>query len=1464
MSTSSATAAAARTIAATPKKSEKKVMKELEKKLKGKLSPVNGSPKISAKPLTVKQVINENMLAARARWLTQNRDKDEEIDITSSMSCVDRGSGSGESDVEEVRERRLALSHEPSRIHQVDNNNDTQTEPRGSRAFSSSFPNGVPKTLQCPPPLLSYPGGTSSSTTSKAAVVASGPKIYRGGKQQSKDGTKKPSSVSSTGSAVKKLFGFKPKKKRKRTRKMTRIAPTRVGSVKGEGSEKKDGGGGEESAVKSLEKSVSDSALVIQKVRAFTSSAEDEMILVPCHGYQNVFDNPQFAKYTQQHQQKHESRSDTSSPSDNTTLLQAKKPKPLPRPCMPGSTMGRLSVGSDQESELEMSSTTLSIPPLIISPNSASSDGLTHDLIDGVEGGRVRYLHGSDGSLGEHSERSNCSHTKEKLAMTLSYNPGATGWNVVRRESSRKQKDLRRGICSDGDQIEIDLEDEYIDMKSISLFKDNQLKSDPTDTDRESAYYLEILPNRHGFESKKNPPPTKAHSKMGTSFGESKGSVLSERQPRVAKQLHKTNTVPAINIHGMKNENTPTVLDIPELQEGPAEDRNSTRSATPPKASTTASAKSDKQELLKPSKRKFQYTSVMVEAGNQNKLSSPNKFRYQTVTLGSENEKFKVAEEEEEELYETLTTPTEGQVEERRESVDVDSRDRLQPATKHHPLVNLSSGTRRSPMRSVEAERSYYVNRDSLVVTEASMNWHSTMLSTVDPATGKVVWHEYIEMDEDQIDSLATSIGMVKSAPIPDKLEALLNFKPNEQPCENGFKGTIEDLNHSCSSASSISSKSMCTLNPNEPPTIPSRPENLDALVDQLKERSSGDYSYAFIPSMGDRWKMSGGKISTRSPTSAPNNSTPAMEDVVDKRKEGAAAAPWVKTSISASKSVQPGTNQKIPPSLPPRSESLLREQVMVKGQLKTKSNSQPYVLPIIVKTKEKKQKTKTFLPSKTSPNLLLSPDIQKPLGHGSVSSTKDDTQVQDYQSRRKITPPKPIPYKEHQKKRLQGQKATPAPLLIPDSLIKLAIKKSVRRSKAHKKLIRQRSHKGRVSYRKAEKQPANETNLDGDSWRQKTNAPRGSELDLNDSLNKESFALLMQNQDAITKELFSGTELEHNAEGDESVLEKNEIESSQKARDLSNILEELRHLLKSSNFTEKDILSAIESHLKLTLGGDTPSDSKPPGNGNDEEEDSDENEEEEDWMSGDEPESDIEVGEISETKSNQPTSNARNRPFYINFQIRDEELEAELANEPEEPKSEKEQRFLSSSEYDKEEDGNTHSYINRELWTGVKSEFVNSDLETNLDRAVRSPRTPVPSSKENEREVSPYDSTSAAPTKHTSNSTSSSSDSFLAEHRERSMTDVSHSLPMEIQQQSPRSHRSQSNPNVELVNAAVAAGTKPRPQKNRAYLEEKRSEKTFSYCLALEMEDRYLSQAAEVSTSRRFSGVKEGETCLI
>lgn len=111
---------------------------------------------------------------------------------------------------------------------------------------------------------------------------------------------------------------------------------------------------------------------------------------------------------------------------------------------------------------------------------------------------------------------------KVELNKALSHNPSGTK-PITRRNSPQVRKELRKGVCSDGDQDDSEMEDDYISMGSIPhLELTSTLRKDPPSPavqvdPRSSAYYLKILPNDPLPPSPKEPPksPGDTYIKIG-------------------------------------------------------------------------------------------------------------------------------------------------------------------------------------------------------------------------------------------------------------------------------------------------------------------------------------------------------------------------------------------------------------------------------------------------------------------------------------------------------------------------------------------------------------------------------------------------------------------------------------------------------------------------------------------------------------------------------------------------------------------------------------------------------------------------------------------------------------------------------------------------------------------------------------------------------------------------------------
>jgi len=720
----------------------KTVIKELEEVFrKGKHTPEGRLDELT--PKEKKHIINKNMLAARQRWVTQNREKSEALAAIAVSSSTGGSDDSENEDPPETAQPRRGLAHscEPTISNKIERNG--SVEQRANRTYSNTTSNRIiPNPPRNPPPSLTNPLGTSHSTT----ALAAGAKTQPMQKVASKEGNvkKECSGNIAAASKMKKIFKFKPKKKKRRTKKMTSIPTTRVGSIKG------DKAGISKKGIRMVtQKSMSDSYLSINNVLMRTSSLEDEITSVPTCSleYQNVFDNPEFAKYTQ----KPPSRSNTSSP-----MEASKPPKPLPRLSFP--TVGKvsmLSTGSDRETDPEAPSpfqTKMSVvsPLMSSSPNSdCLTPVLTSPLMNDDDISSSVLLHSKKTSLpqiclelGDNSA-SNQKRTKERLAKTTSCNPDANGWGINRRDSSQKQKELRRGVCSEGPQ------EDYVSNSSIletiapqpmaDLLHANSL-GNARDSYRLSATYLKLLPS------------LLEQDKMSQESAERREGGQKQTLPPPVSGPQKVNSVPSLNGYDSTDCETPPLEDCQLYHEVVLEDRFLTRSTTPSSSIQTRTPKPEQEEVLR---RNPQYIAVTVKtaANKKRKPSVPKKFKYQMVAIGEDGD-----------------PKLRG-----KDGVGSDTAKHLPVGTssdQQQPLSTSPFETRQSP---TDNSHRYYVNRNSLGMMRNSKELPTTMLKTVDPYTGKIIWHEYVEIDENEINQIAKSMGVSPtniSLSTPDNLDS--------------------------------------------------------------------------------------------------------------------------------------------------------------------------------------------------------------------------------------------------------------------------------------------------------------------------------------------------------------------------------------------------------------------------------------------------------------------------------------------------------------------------------------------------------------------------------------------------------------------------------------------------------------------------------------------------------------------
>lgn len=1275
-------------LGSSPKTSGNKVvMKELEERLKGrqttdlklsdlsKVSPVN--ERRESKTMTEKQLINVNMLQARARWVTQ-KDDTTEIGTT--------GKEGGAND-----KKDFVQSCEATRRFCLDVNDKPEVKSRPKRTYSTSFPNTSQKVIPTPPknrpPMLEKRAQPSGKDDLLTGAADNSPQASRQiGKSKQYSGSK----------AVKKLFGFKigKGKNAKHTTNNSSgpksshvtIRPKKIG----------------------IKKALSENILIQQQISnpSTTEDALDDSIL-SSRSYQNVFDDPSISpKFPQQ------SRSNTNSPTDFTS----RKPKPLPRN-LANARSSSLGSSNDQDSDVETPppathpfSPLVTSPVQMSSPNSADSNSSTPVPTTptprvlkspiGLELSDVgEELDFEDWELGDgrseddeltSSVSSDCA-SKQALGKAASLNPVVPEWDQIAR------KKLRRAVCSDGDQEE--LGDDYIEMDSVCLadvhlmeagvttrrFSSSQGMSVPTnsgifrgpvggqalnvtvehanrnygggflhssgsindteelkamttsgyqglniptDAKRLSSYYMKIItseasPNALHVRSQVTGASSDKDEKEEEEVEEVEfyGEVRKEEAvclstPASKRLLNKQITMPLLNLSTADDENPNSdfvTVSLPVHSINP----RAVKSASPPKLHPAQdSPVTERASNGSTPRRKIQYTPVTIEASTKKRTPSvPKKFKYQTVTLSSEAGNKSAVEEPAN--TNKATTPKQAEMFEISDRQDSDAEMPLFPKGEH-PLLKLSSSSSVARHDGL-GERSYYVNRKSLIALESCKDLPTTMLSTVDEVTGKVIWHEYVEIDEDQIDKMANSAGVAKWKPIPEKLGMLLGVPVSDKgspghdieapkieeerplsnsegiPCDEDDND--DDTNQSLNS--SMSSECNYIFNLNDPPSVPPRPENLDALVDQLKNRTSDDYSYAVVPEkffFGKHWMMF--KAKKPGISHGTNGPSAVLDSHKDNSKENGAEQKFAAASV-ASKSTK--KNVKLsPPSVPPKSNSLLREQMLATSQ--AEGSPEPYLMPIIMKTKRK-------IP-------LLHKSAEKP-GKEKTNSPTFVSYIREQASLKlckdpdsQWTPPKPIPYEEHQKMKHKQHVTGPKfagptvgtrhqdSLLLSKAINKTHGNKMNRargRPKPHKKLARQKTYRGssKTHHQRSHQRRSNHLTppdmiaLNGKVLQggvQKRRKPRGARPELTEKLKRQSLANIMHSQ-ALTEQTSLNKLGSETSESKETSDERlNSTEHQRVSRGLGEILVEISTLLQNNQCSESDLLLAVENHFKLNL----------------------------------------------------------------------------------------------------------------------------------------------------------------------------------------------------------------------------------------------------------------------------------------
>ena len=794
--------------------------------------------------------------------------------------------------------------------------------------------------------------------------------------------------------------------------------------------------------------------------------------------------------------------------------------------------------------------------------------------------------------------------SKKSLGKVVSHMPMDP--SIFRQNTSKQKRLLRQGICSADDQLnrqDSDLDD-YIPMNPVRLSASLQIASltpAPSNTSmppkvqslsqpeslhipsmdpRLSAGYLKILPYDTPTPSPLTLPSLQTPSPTTASTG-------TQQQP--IRHHYIEIDIPDSPI--------PVFFPLPRKFEAKPP-------KIPPKNEKDNFATGNSTQALptNTTRRKLKYSEVEVVRGStsENKIVSERTARmraitkYSQVTVG---------------LNSASESPSSG-------------------SPFSSPQLKRSQG-------SVFAkEMMKYVNRP-LPPTPSGNIYYSTVNHPLPNVQSMrtPIWHEYVEIDEDELNQkrsnavpdpqtsklnltsqdkkTSTKIVMKEEAPhlngseVRGKKESSLTPPPvprrSSCPYVEIDGENLEKMAMSVSPSSifaklrenkvsedpNMTSKEHSFMNSlptkmaqkiGDPPEVPQRPEQF-----QRRFSSSGEYSYAMVPGIKFQWLSKHSKhevgqgcfMNAGSPMSAlgQSSSSNAKNNMMSPIKETSAAEKW-------------GVNQ--PPTIPPKTESLLREQGLLPTHHAQKPS--PYLKPCLLKEKKRK---------------MSSPDI---FNH-SVSSTHQEFQYfQDTEDvagtvkeskqerRRDISSNRGSSSPEHLKsdKQVIPPSRPPPPTINPYEKREQSPKSwngSSGKDQSPKNSNKQKSEEIKVKNNGRMQENAGKGDraaaLSPDLLRVKKGG-------LEHYINRNSLALIMQNKDVIERQLekereSQPAEREKGQTSDEAERPKKEDNSSSKqqgteGRGLGEILLEVDSLLQQQVCSEEDLIAAIELQLKIKL----------------------------------------------------------------------------------------------------------------------------------------------------------------------------------------------------------------------------------------------------------------------------------------
>lgn len=734
---------------------------------------------------------------------------------------------------------------------------------------------------------------------------------------------------------------------------------------------------------------------------------------------------------------------------------------------------------------------------------------------------------------------------KTALKKTQSHNPGEP--NICRRNTPREQRELRKGICSDIDEMEEPEVDEYVSMKSALKPESGHANNTPSQGTSKSQFelsssltvskpgpgmgpnqYLQILPYENPPKMVKpiEQPSTKRESPTHVKHYYIEIDIPGKTEPKkVGIDVSRTPTLnpkssPA-HVTAGAADNTKWKLKYPKIDVGPA---------------TDGSRRDERSET----KGKTPYTPVKVDSDTSTTPIIDGGYH---PTFGKQQSQGTVSEQD---LLKRPLPPT--------------PQTAIYYKTVNYPLENIPS-TRPVWHQYIEIDESELNKKsekpvlENVPVSKAAEGWinihavggpvrmlEHSLTSLRPPPVPERPSCPYVEIDGNEMEEWATALPRISSGQNVNRTDS----------------STIR-----IKSQTSVGPKVDRKLSTPVPPAVAGKP---DLLRRQRSFSNSSDYSYPVVRGLKFPWskkKSDNDKACFTPSVPLPTTSNPARRNTAGGKKA------LMMTIVERSEMSDD------PPIIPPKTESLLREQGLL---LNPSTKPSPYLVPV-TRAKPRKMSAPDIY------NHLIiaskSPDYQKSQPPKEIVTSLRSELLDERTSKNEDETPKRAEETDPSRLR-QRKKAINPPCPPPPKTKKESSNRPPKIPRKHKKVRKEKENGVPIvaitpsSY--FDRVPEKEENYETDVGHLHPDTVMVRKGRLQHRIDRNSLEMIIRNKSAIARQL----EKESVSQRKPTSPSKEEDESV--VRGLGDILLDMDALLQRRMCSEEDLIAAIEKHLSIKL----------------------------------------------------------------------------------------------------------------------------------------------------------------------------------------------------------------------------------------------------------------------------------------